>query len=222
MDWREQGRAAALNGVPLANKSAVEAECAGLGIPADMALYAAGWERGAAEYCAPLGVLKRATRREASLRICADPDGELAEIAAIGAEYRLATAALSGAEAVIARSRRDIDRRRDRVAKRLGQIDDLKAQLATAPEPALPEIRNAIAKYRGKIDRQRKRIREARRRRAEAEAALPALARDRDGTLASLEAVERLLARRAARTQTLSPYLQKPMPFNGLPPTWRG
>jgi hypothetical protein len=201
VNWADVGYEAGVTAEPFNLNSSFEQKCAELGVLPNEAAYRSGYDQGAADYCTPLGVFSKAVERNAPLGLCNDPTGELAELAAIGESHRVAVSRFEAAEDHLESLHSDIRGYRRKIDKRRAEITDLQAQLddPATPDAAKPEIRHAIEKFRDKIDRNRRRIRDARENILEAESDLRVVTPLFDDSVSFVETTLRSLEREARR-----------------------
>ena len=200
VDWLEKGYKAGVQARPLASIPTAREECAALGFTADTAAIAAGWERGRADFCTPLGVFEHGLREDVPLHLCEDPSlradlRELEELSVIAEVHRATEQRYTVAERNLDNAHDRIERAEKKIRKRRREIADLKAQLddPATPDAAKPEIRHAIEKFRDKIAKQRRRIRDARDDVARAESDLRVITPVFDDSAAYVEATLRSL-----------------------------
>ena len=162
-DWYAVGVSAGAKAKPLESLASRKARCAEVGLAPDVSLVEAGWNAGLDRFCTPESVLEASLKRGANAGVCRDP--YLSDLAAVGAAHRAAESRLRSAESHLDGLHTTIRRNRKKIAKRRGEILDLKDQLKdpATPEAGKPEIRHAIVKFEDKIATYRKRIRRARR-----------------------------------------------------------
>jgi len=189
VNWAEQGyktgRAArALESVPKAAD-----KCAAFGVVMDRVAFRSGWERGVGDYCAPRALFAQALRREPDLNVCPVLAGDTADLLSVAAGHRISLARYAEAESAADSALSEIARRERRIAKKRGEIRDLRTQLKLANEAQVPEIRHAIAKFRDRIAKDKRRIRRAEDRLLRAESALRVAAPVADDSTAYVEQI---------------------------------